>query len=32
VSAAAAALWLTSDHASFVTGSINVVDGGEIAD
>lgn len=29
---AAAALWLTSTHASFVTGSIHVVDGGEIAD
>jgi NAD(P)-dependent dehydrogenase (short-subunit alcohol dehydrogenase family) len=29
---AAAALWLTSAHASFVTGSIHVVDGGEIAD
>jgi NAD(P)-dependent dehydrogenase (short-subunit alcohol dehydrogenase family) len=28
---AAAALWLTSSHASFVTGSIHVVDGGEIA-
>jgi meso-butanediol dehydrogenase/(S,S)-butanediol dehydrogenase/diacetyl reductase len=29
---AAAALWLTSAHASFVTGSIHVVDGGETAD
>lgn len=28
---AAAALWLTSAHASFVTGSIHVVDGGETA-
>jgi NAD(P)-dependent dehydrogenase (short-subunit alcohol dehydrogenase family) len=28
----AAAMWLTSDHASFITGSINVVDGGEVAD
>jgi NAD(P)-dependent dehydrogenase (short-subunit alcohol dehydrogenase family) len=28
---AAAALWLTSDLATFVTGSIHVVDGGEAA-
>jgi NAD(P)-dependent dehydrogenase (short-subunit alcohol dehydrogenase family) len=28
---ATAALWLTSDHASFVTGSIHTVDGGETA-
>lgn len=29
---AAAAMWLTSDHASFVTGSIHAVDGGETTD
>jgi meso-butanediol dehydrogenase/(S,S)-butanediol dehydrogenase/diacetyl reductase len=29
---AAAALWLTSSHASFATGSIHVVDGGESID
>lgn len=29
---AAAAMWLTSDHAGFVTGSIHMVDGGETCD